>query len=92
MATKTKIQTDTTILESITKLYEIVLYNDDYNTFEHVIDCLVVYCKHDTIQAEQCANIVHFNGKCMVKYGTKEVLLPIYQVLLEKGLSVKLEN
>jgi len=69
----------------------IVLYNDDHNTFDHVIDCLVKYCKHNLLQAEQCANIVHHNGKCDVKRGLRDVLQPIYEALLDNGLTAKIE-
>jgi ATP-dependent Clp protease adaptor protein ClpS len=70
---------------------QIVLYNDDVNTFEHVIWCLMKYCKHELSQAEQCAMVVHYNGKCGVKSGSYEELKPICEALLEKGLSAKIE-
>jgi ATP-dependent Clp protease adaptor protein ClpS len=70
---------------------EIVLYNDDVNTFDHVIESLVKYCKHDPIQAEQCAYIVHFNGKCGVKKGTYKKLRPICEALLDNGLSAEIQ-
>jgi len=70
---------------------QIVLYNDDFNTFDHVIECLVKYCKHDTLQAEQCAYIVHYNGKCSVKNGSYKELEPICTALLEKGLNAEIE-
>ncbi len=69
----------------------IVLYNDEVNTFDHVINCLVKYCKHALIQAEQCAWIVHYNGKCAVKHGPRPKLTPIASALLDKGLSVEIE-
>lgn len=69
----------------------LVLYNDDVNTFDHVITCLVKYCKHELLQAEQCAHIVHFKGKCAVKHGTVRKLKPIASALLDKGLSVEIE-
>jgi len=70
----------------------IVLYNDDVNTFEHVIEMLIVYCDHQPEQAEQCAYIVHHNGKCSVKNGEYEKLVPICSALLEQGLSAQIEN
>ena len=70
----------------------IVLYNDDVNSFEHVIHCLVKYCSHTGIQAEQCANIIHFKGKCDVKRGNLDKLKPIHETLLEKGLRSKIEE
>jgi len=68
----------------------LVLYNDDHNTFDWVIECLVDVCGHDVIQAEQCAHIVHFNGKCSVKTGGLEKLRPMCEALLEKGLTAKI--
>tara|TARA_Y100000588_G_C13605688_1_gene649008 strand:- start:93 stop:362 length:270 start_codon:yes stop_codon:yes gene_type:complete len=53
----------------------LVLFNDDFNSFDHVIDCLVAICEHDPIQAEQCALITHFNGRCVIKNGNTEDLL-----------------
>jgi ATP-dependent Clp protease adaptor protein ClpS len=72
------------------KLYTITLYNDDVNTFEWVIECLTKYCGHDFIQAEQCATLVHYKGKCIVKSGSLDKLKPICEVLLEKGLSAEI--
>lgn len=69
----------------------IVLWNDDVNTFDHVILCLMKYCGHEMTQAEQCALIVHNNGKCTVKSGTFEELEPVCTALLEKGLSATIE-
>jgi ATP-dependent Clp protease adaptor protein ClpS len=70
--------------------HEIVLFNDDVNTFEHVISCLVDICKHNQEQAEQCAWIVHLKGKCVVKVGSYNVLLPICISLLDSGLSAEI--
>ena len=55
----------------------IILFNDDVNTFEWVIECLTKYCGHDYIQAEQCATLVHYTGKCAVKQGPINKLKPI---------------
>lgn len=70
----------------------LILYNDDINTFEHVIKSLVEVCGHDTVQAEQCAMIVHFNGSCEVKLGVVEVLNAMSRSLNAKGLNSKVEN
>ena len=75
------------ILES--REHEIILYNDDVNTFDHVIECLVKICDHTYIQAEQCAYIVHYSGKCSVKTGLLEELIPKCTALLEAGLSAE---
>lgn len=70
----------------------LILYNDDFNTFEHVINCLIKYCAHTEIQAEQCAYLVHYTGKCVVKNGSFKKLKPIHEALLEKGLTAKIED
>jgi ATP-dependent Clp protease adaptor protein ClpS len=70
----------------------LILYNDDINTFEHVIKSLVEVCGHDTVQAEQCAMIVHFNGSCEVKIGVVEVLNAMSRSLNAKGLNSKVES
>jgi len=67
----------------------LMLYNDEENTFDHVIDCLIEVCKHDVIQAEQITHIVHFNGKCDAKRGNKEKLLPMCSELLRRGLTAE---
>ncbi|HEV7230122.1 MAG TPA: ATP-dependent Clp protease adaptor ClpS, partial [Bacteroidia bacterium] len=72
--------------------HTIVLYNDDVNTFDHVIDMLMEYCDHEPEQAEQCAHIVHHVGKCSVKNGSYDKLEPICSALLEKGLSAQIEG
>jgi len=72
------------------RLREIVLYNDDVNTFEHVILSLIEICDHNPIQAEQCAFIVHHNGRCSVKMGTYDELEPRCSALLERGLSAEI--
>lgn len=70
----------------------IVLYNDDVNSFDHVIRCLVKYCEHHPHQAEQCALIIHHNQKCAVKHGSFETLKPICEALLENHLTAKIED
>jgi ATP-dependent Clp protease adaptor protein ClpS len=68
----------------------IMVYNDNVNTFNHVIHCLMVYCNHTAEQAEQTAYIIHHNGKCDVKHGRKKDLIPIWEALLEMGLTAKI--
>ena len=70
--------------------HQIILHNDDVNTFQHVIETLVKVCKHTYQQAEQCAYIVHFSGKCVVKTGSLEELVPICSALLDAGLSAEI--
>ena len=69
---------------------EIILYNDDVNTFDHVINTLIYACDHTPEQAEQCSLIVHYKGKCAVKTGSFEDLKPRCSMLLEAGLSAEI--
>lgn len=70
---------------------QIVLFNDDVNTFDHVINTLVKVCQHDSIQAEQCAMLVHYKGKCTVKTGPYKELEPKCTALLDAGLSAEIQ-
>ncbi|HUX58749.1 MAG TPA: ATP-dependent Clp protease adaptor ClpS [Bacteroidales bacterium] len=71
------------------ELSSLILYNDEVNTFNHVIKSLVEVCGHDSVQAEQCALIVHFKGSCEVKMGMQEVLSAMSKSLNAKGLKSK---
>lgn len=68
------------------KLRDLMVYNDDFNTFEHVIETLIKVCKHDAQQAEQCTYLIHFKGKCAVKRGTYEELKPQREAISEAGI------
>lgn len=69
---------------------DLVIYNDEVNTFEHVINSLMKVCKHKTIQAEQCTWIIHYNGKCAVKKGEFNKLKPMKDALCERGIDAKI--
>ncbi len=69
----------------------LLLHNDDVNTFDFVIKSLVEVCDHNNEQAEQCAYITHYKGKCDVKVGTFDFLEPMKNILADKGLSVTIE-
>jgi ATP-dependent Clp protease adaptor protein ClpS len=90
MSTIEKIQEDVLIEESLGNQNEIILYNDDVNTFDHVIETLIRVCKHTSEQAEQCSILVHYKGKCTVKTGGYEELVPQCTQLLEAGLSAEI--
>lgn len=90
MGTKEKIREKKTRKEVTSINNEIVVYNDDVNTFDHVIDTLIRVCNHTSEQAEQCSLIVHYNGKCTVKTGTMDKLKPQCTQLLEAGLSAEI--
>jgi len=81
-----KVKTDT----KKQKNHEIVLYNDDYNTFDHVIETLIAACDHTAEQAEQCAVLVHYKGQCTVKTGAFTDLKPRCSKLLDAGLSAEI--
>ena len=90
MSTKEKVLEKEIIKERISLNNEIVLYNDDVNTFDHVIDTLIRVCSHTPEQAEQCSLIVHYNGKCTVKTGPIKELTPQCLQLLEAGLRAEI--
>jgi ATP-dependent Clp protease adaptor protein ClpS len=69
----------------------LILYNDDVNTFDFVIGSLVEVCNHEHDQAEQCALIAHFKGKCNVKTGDFYTVKPMYDEMTLRGLTVSLE-
>ena len=69
----------------------LVLFNDDVNSFDFVIESLVEVCKHEVDQAEQCALIAHLRGKCHIKNGGYHELKPMYDELTIRGLTVSIE-
>ncbi|WP_396166912.1 ATP-dependent Clp protease adaptor ClpS [Flavobacterium sp.] len=91
MSTIEKVQEEVLVEEQLGINHEIVLYNDDVNTFDHVIDTLIKVCKHTSEQAEQCAILVHYKGRCTVKTGSFDELKPLCTQLLEAGLSAEIE-
>ena len=90
MSTIEKYQEEVATLEEVAINNEIVLFNDDVNTFDHVIETLMIVCDHTPEQAEQCAILVHYKGKCTVKTGSFEELKPKCSLLLEAGLSAEI--
>lgn len=81
---------ETILKEEATKA--LIIYNDDVNTFDFVIESLVKVCDHNPVQAEQCTMLIHYKGKCIVKNGSFKKLKPLCEALLERGLSAKIEN
>ena len=69
---------------------QLIVYNDDFNTFDHVIESLIKVCKHDPIQAEQCTFLIHYKGKCSVKNGDFEELAPIRNAICQRGISAEI--
>ncbi len=90
MSTIEKIQEEVLVEEAVGVNNEIVLHNDDVNTFDHVIDTLMRVCDHTPEQAEQCSLIIHYNGKCTVKTGPYDKLKPQCTKLLAAGLNAEI--
>lgn len=68
-------------------LCDLVVFNDDVNTFEHVSNILIKVCKHSSEQAEQCTLLIHYKGKCTVKTGSFTELRPMCENILEAGIT-----
>jgi ATP-dependent Clp protease adaptor protein ClpS len=90
MSTIEKTKEAVSIQELVGINNEIIVYNDDVNTFDYVIDTLVKVCKHTSEQAEQCSILIHYKGKCTVKTGSFDELEPQCSKLLEAGLSAEI--
>lgn len=92
----TQVKEDTDVLEDFSIEtdggHQLVVYNDDVNTFEWVIQSLVEICDHTHEQAEQCAIYIHFKGKYAVKHGAEAELLPMKDALLDRGISATVEK
>ncbi|MCB9034806.1 MAG: ATP-dependent Clp protease adaptor ClpS [Chitinophagales bacterium] len=71
---------------------QLIVYNDEVNTFDWVIESLVAICKHSYEQAEQCAMFIHFKGKYAVKHGDEKTLTPMKDALLDRGISAAIEK
>lgn len=90
MSLKEKIKKEVSHAEKETDQNQIILYNDDVNTFDHVITTLIYACEHTPEQAEQCSLIVHYKGKCTVKTGPYSELEPRCTMLLDAGLTAEI--
>ena len=87
----TKEEESQLLLEQEQNENQLVLHNDEVNTFDWVIESLIKVCNHDKLQAEQCSLIVHHQGKCAVKDGPFDDLRPMKNALLDRGLSATIE-
>lgn len=82
-------QEDTAVLAE--ELHNLIVWNDDVNTFDWVIESLVDVCGHEALQAEQCALIIHHKGKCGVKRGSFEDLRPQAEALIDRGIQATID-
>src|SRR5215204_2245762 len=93
-----KVQTDIAsqelieVDEDIESPFHLIVWNDEVNTFEWVIESLIEICSHSYEQAEQCAYLIHFKGKYAVKHGTYEDLKPMCDAITERGIGATLET
>jgi ATP-dependent Clp protease adaptor protein ClpS len=89
MSTKTLFEEE--VVEKQVAEHNLIVYNDDVNTFDYVIESLIKICKHDSIQAEQCTMLIHYKGKCDVKSGEFEKLAGMCTGLLDRGISAEVQ-
>ena len=83
---------ETGVLVDVEHPFHLIVWNDDVNTFQWVIETLIEICKHSYEQAEQCAYIIHYKGKYSVKEGTYDELKPMCEAITERGISATVEN
>lgn len=83
-------QVDVLEATETTDLMDLVVFNDEVNTFEHVIATLIKVLKHSPEQAEQCTILIHFRGKCAVKSGSFEFLKPFREAICEAGIDARI--
>ncbi len=85
-------QDDNETLTASELSYNLIVWNDEVNTFEWVIETLKDVCNHSQEQAEQCAYIIHFNGKYAVKNGDYDTLKPMREAITDRGISATIEE
>jgi ATP-dependent Clp protease adaptor protein ClpS len=92
---KTLFQTSSEAYVDVKELIEVehklIVHNDNFNTFDWVIETLMEVCKHSREQAEQCAMIIHTKGKYAVKHGSFKILQPMKEAIMERGIGVTIE-
>ncbi|HEY2726736.1 MAG TPA: ATP-dependent Clp protease adaptor ClpS [Parafilimonas sp.] len=85
-------ESETDLLDTLATSFNLVVWNDNVNTFEWVIETLIEVCGHTTEQAEQCAFIIHFHGKYAVKQGDYETLKPMREAITDRGINATIEE
>ena len=78
-------------IEKLIDLKQLIVHNDDVNTFDWVIESLIEICNHTPEQAEQCSLIIHFKGKASVREGSYEKLKPMKNALSDRGINATIE-
>lgn len=91
MSVEVDVLEDLLTVEQSVEKKDLIVFNDDFNTFDHVIDSLIKVCNHKPIQAEQCTFIIHYKGKCQVKRGDYETLEAMCTALLERGITAEIQ-
>ncbi len=89
--TETDSQQETEVHTSLEEVCNLIVWNDEVNTFEWVIETLMDICGHSAEQAEQCAYIIHYHGKYAVKNGSYENLKPPCDAITERGINATIE-
>lgn len=82
---------ETLVLDKQVDQRDLIVFNDDFNTFDHVIESLIKVCSHQPEQAEQCTWLIHYKGKCQVKRGEFGKLEPMCTALLERGITAEIQ-
>ena len=72
--------------------HQLIVWNDDVNTFDWVIAALIEVCRHNQEQAEQCALLIHTQGKYAVKHGSFEVLKPMCEAISDRSINATIED
>jgi ATP-dependent Clp protease adaptor protein ClpS len=92
MSTKKQIQESEVLLEeAVLNSHQLIVWNDEVNTFDHVINTLIKVCKHTSSQAEQCTMLIHYKGKCSVKVGSFDTLRPLAEAIIDEGINATVE-
>jgi ATP-dependent Clp protease adaptor protein ClpS len=76
----------------LSEQYKVTMYNDDVHDFPYIMACLIRFCKHEPIQAEQCALIAHTNGKVNIKHGNWDDMFELTQVLVSLEINATMES
>jgi ATP-dependent Clp protease adaptor protein ClpS len=92
VAEQTLADVETEHLDTLVTLFNLIVWNDNVNTFDWVIETLIEVCGHTEEQAEQCAYIIHFQGKYAVKQGDYETLNPMREAIIDRGINATIEE